>query len=481
MHVVVRCSAVLGFVVAVTLPAKAQAQAQAAALGVVIDSIHSGGLADAVILVEGTTLSRMSNAAGEFRFDSLPPGTRRFLLRHPLVDSIGLEIVSAPIELAAGRIALIALAVPSPRTLRHLLCLARDTTDGKAMIRGRVSDPDTDSAIVDARVSFLYYELRVSGDSGIKRMERLRETKTKRDGTYSICGLPENVAGTLLAVYGRTTTPEVPIKRGMDEIVFRNLLISRERVASLAVARPDSSAVVALVDSTLVPTGQGHAVLEGRAIGPDSVGISDVQVAVGGTSQLAYTRVDGSFVIEGLPSGTSEVFARKIGYTPARAIVDLTAREPKRVTLLLERAATLAPVKVVATMQQRLQRVGFLDRKRMGHGRFIDAEEIARRNPMQVTDILRSFPGFRIVESEFGRRIVPTRSVSGQSGYCLNLFVDNARWEMNDPGDLDRAFQVHEIAAVETYAGDFVPQQFIVPTKYCPTIVIWTKTRLDEK
>jgi hypothetical protein len=39
----------------------------------------------------------------------------------------------------------------------------------------------------------------------------------------------------------------------------------------------------------------------------------------------------------------------------------------------------------------------------MGLGRFIDAEQIERRQPMNVTDIIRFFPGFRIVESEFGR------------------------------------------------------------------------------
>lgn len=135
----------------------------------------------------------------------------------------------------------------------------------------------------------------------------------------------------------------------------------------------------------------------------------------------------------------------------------------------------------VSPIAARLQRVGFTDRRRMGLGRFIDAEQIERRQPMSVTDIIRFFPGFRIVESEFGRTLVPTRSVSGQSANCINLFVDHARWDLNEPGDLDRALSVNEVAAVETYAGGYVPQEFAVPIKNSAAIVVWTKAKLDEK
>src|SRR2546430_13780835 len=100
------------------------------AIGVVIDSIHGRPLWNATILVEGTRLSEVSSTTGEFRFDSIPPGTRRFVLRHPVVDSIGFEIVSPPIELVAGRVTLVALAVASRATLRRLLRAPRGTAGG---------------------------------------------------------------------------------------------------------------------------------------------------------------------------------------------------------------------------------------------------------------------------------------------------------------------------------------------------------------
>ena len=97
-----------------------------------------------------------------------------------------------------------------------------------------------------------------------------------------------------------------------------------------------------------------------------------------------------------------------------------------------------------------------------------------------ASDILRTIPGSRVVDSSQGTTIVPTRRQSGQSGYCVNVFVDHAIWE-RDPGDLDRAFQVNEIAAIEAYAGDYVAQEFAVPAKNSATIVIWTKRKIDER
>src|SRR5688572_413418 len=97
-------AAVLTFIVlAAAMPLQAQ---KASVMGVVVDSLNSGGLTDATILIEGTTLSRMSNAAGEFRFDSVPPGKRRFVLQHPIADSIGVDIISAPITLTDGNVSL---------------------------------------------------------------------------------------------------------------------------------------------------------------------------------------------------------------------------------------------------------------------------------------------------------------------------------------------------------------------------------------
>ncbi len=443
----------------------------ASVIGVVVDSINRRPLEHATVLIEGTALSAQSDSEGGFRFDSIPPGTRRFVVRHPVADSLGLDIVSAPIELPPGHVTLLALALPSAATLRHVLCTVRDTASG-AMIRGRVMAADTDSGLAGARVTFLYRQIRVSADSGLQQVERLRQATTEGDGSYTICGVPEDVTGTLVAEFRGVGTPEVPVTRETDEIVFRNLALG---IPAAVVQSAPEAAARAVVNRS------GRAILRGRVLAEDGSGVAEAQVAVAGTSQLATTQADGGFTLDSLPSGTSEVFARKIGFSPASAIVDLTVREPSQVTLVLGvTPPTLAPVRVVATMEQGLQRAGFTDRRRFGMGRFMDAAEIERSAPIEVTDIIRRLPGFRVVDSEFGRSVESTRATPGQPG-CLNLFVDRGRWDIQNPGDIDRAFKVHEIAAVEAYSGDFVPQEFIVPGRSCPTIVLWTKQAVGEK
>ena len=107
--------------------------------------------------------------------------------------------------------------------------------------------------------------------------------------------------------------------------------------------------------------------------------------------------------------------------------------------------------------------------------------EIARRRPIGLTDIIRSLPGFRIVEGEFGRTIEPTRTGRSQAENCVNVFIDHAMWDLSQPGELDRTMNVGEIAAVETYSGGYVPQEFSAPGTHCAVIVIWTKTKIDER
>ena len=464
----------------------------AGVMGVAVDSLHGGPLKSAVISVEGTNRKIVADPMGRFRIDSLPPGKWRLSLSHPLVDSLGYDITSPPIELIAGRLTLAVLATPSARTLRKIVCPARDTGEANAVLLGVVREADTDAPLVGARVSLVYTHTEVSKTAGVRRLPHERLATSGVGGTYAICGLPTILSGTIQASLNGTVTAEVPVTFSDEQLALKALAIGVPALAQRAI---DSSSVAtanpARAPSLPSPTQPadtvrvsrtGRAAVRGHVFDEAGAGVNGAQVGVPGTSKVAVTGSDGAFALDGLPSGTSQIVARKIGFSPASAVVDLTARQPRNVTLMMTKATvTLEAVTVTATIAARLQRVGFAERRKMGLGRFIDTEEIERRQPMSVTDIIQYFPGFRIEETQFGRTIVPTRSVSGQSANCINLFIDHVHWDLNDPGDLDRALNVNEIAAVETYAGGYVPQEFSVPNKNCATIVIWTKAKLDEK
>ena len=93
-----------------SLAASHTAKAQAATAsgfatlqGFVIDSVHNTPLAGAVVMVDGTTRHGITTSEGRYLIDSIPPGSRRVALSHPLLDTIGLSMASPPITLSAAR------------------------------------------------------------------------------------------------------------------------------------------------------------------------------------------------------------------------------------------------------------------------------------------------------------------------------------------------------------------------------------------
>src|ERR1043166_6240715 len=61
--------------------------------GVAYDSVRGRPLARAEIEVEGTTRAALTSADGRFRIDSVPVGQHRILARHPVVDSLGFNVL----------------------------------------------------------------------------------------------------------------------------------------------------------------------------------------------------------------------------------------------------------------------------------------------------------------------------------------------------------------------------------------------------
>ena len=64
-------------------------------VGLVMDSLHQRPLAKATVSIEGTNRSAITNADGEYRIDSIPPGKHRVILSDPQVDTMGLAVASA--------------------------------------------------------------------------------------------------------------------------------------------------------------------------------------------------------------------------------------------------------------------------------------------------------------------------------------------------------------------------------------------------
>jgi hypothetical protein len=418
--------------------------------GLVDDSLRRGPLANATVMAVGTRRSAVTNARGMFVIDSLEPGEVRIGVRHPLLDTLGLLILSAPMTLAAGQRLDISVTTPTLASVHERLCARGGVATGPAMLVGRVLEADTDAPIAGPAVSLVYKDTS-TGDA----RDHVRQARARDDGTFAICGLPESITGTLQASKGGLSTAELPV-------TLKNDLLG--------------TAIL-----TFSASSESVAVLEGRITNKVGDPVEGAQVSVAGTPTLGLTRADGTFSLTGLPSGTHEAVVRKIGYAPASRVVALTKRQPRRITVVLSSAQVLAAVRVEGKLDGGLQTSGFNNRKKFGMGHFITPEDITRRRPDLFTDLLETVPGFRIATAAGGRIVQSTRATGGTADGCVNVFIDRSPFQMMQAGDLDMMLHTADVGAVEAYASaNDTPAEFQVPGKSCATLVVWTRTRLGR-
>ena len=419
-------------------------------VGVVEDSLRRGPLANATVIVLNTSRSAITNARGLFQIDSVEPGEVRLGVRHALMDTLGLSILSEIVRVVAGQRLEVRVSTATFDSVRDRLCVRGGVSNGSAMLVGRILEADTDAPIPAVAVSLVYQD-----SSSIVVRDRVRQTRSRDDGSFAICGLPESFTGTVQALQGRMSTPELPVTLKNGVLATALLTFS---------ASPESVAV-----------------LEGRITTRTGEPLAEAQVAITGTSRVAVTRADGTFSLTGLPSGTAEAVVRKIGFAPVTRAMALTRREPRRLAVQLSPMQLLAAVKVEGKLDAGLQKAGFLDRKRAGQGSFLSPEEIDRRKPEMFTDLMQSVSGFRVVPVGGGRIVQATRAGSGAGDGCLNVFIDRAPFVLTQPGDLDGVLRGPEVGAVEAYPSPTsVPPEFQAAGKACAALVIWTKFKLGR-
>jgi hypothetical protein len=433
--------------------------------GVAVDSIHGGPLVGAVVSVLQTKRRATTDEHGRFRIDSVPAGTYRLALSHAILDTLGLDLPTNPIELPRDRYVDIILATPSGRALRRVFCEETDTVATPSLVMGRVKDADTDAPVAGARVSLVFDKINASQTVGVHRVQLVRSATTRSDGTYVICGLANDTRGTLRADHAGMTTAEVEVALNNDVIALRSLSTGSPPAAASEGARQG-----------------GQAALRGVVL--DSLGrpVAGAMVMVTETAASTLSGSNGEFSLVGLPSGTRELTVRHLGFAPSSLPVELTVRAPKVVTVHLSMVGPMLPRVVIATRADSgLSRVGFTERKRSSMGYFIMPSDVTRIRPEIATDLLATVPGLRVSESSNGLKVItPARAGGTFGGSCVNVFVDRAPMTFLRPGELDTAVPVADIAAIESYSAESVPMEFEVPGKSCATVVIWTHTKVGD-
>ena len=427
-------------------------------LGLVVDSLNRQYLSGADVVIEGAKATVVTDARGRFRVTGLAPGTYQVGVFHPLLDTLGLSLATQPFHVGPDSASSVFLAVPSVETIIKRSCPPRPRAQGTSAVIGRVIDPETLAPVAGSEVSIAWTQVEISKEIGVRKSPRLIHDSTDATGAFQICGLPNSMQATLQARRGASVTAEVPITIGDSEteLFLRTLLLSRA----------DSG------------TKTGNAIVTGRVILDGSVPNAGSRVEVVGTETVAMTDDKGEFALRNLPSGSHVLLARRLGFGAETVPVDLSSREPKKVTIRLPKhVAVIDPVVVTAKRVASLDKLGFTQRKKTGQGYYLDPDQIQRMRPNFLSDIFRQVPGLRVSYSPQGDVISGTRGGSG----CVQYFVDDLPWQSASPGDVNQFVNASEVVAVEVYQGPGVPAQYSRAMGDCVTIVIWTKFRIRDR
>ena len=442
--------------------------------GVVIDSVHGNPLSGALVQVEGTGRLGATDSLGRFLIDSILPGSYRLLVEHPLLDTLGISLVTPKMAFEVNSITRAVLGVPSQNVLTGMFCPGAKRVLGPGALVGRVREPDTDEPAEGARVSFVWYDPDPPGIPSsikVKKVPRVRSTEVNADGVYKLCGLPDTFEGKLQAQRkDGGATAEVTVSQSDALLTLRSMSVA-------------AMAVTAVTDSTGAKLQKGAARVFGRVLSASGAPVANARVSVMGASSATKTRENGDFVLDSLPSGTHALVVRQLGFSPTEQTVELSARTPARVTVKLGVfVPQLSAVEVVSARDVGLQKVGFSERKRSGAGGyFLDPDMLSKRQASRLSDFLTTVPGIRVQNAGNGQvSLVSTRSAAGGGG-CVTVWMDGAEWKQLDAGDLDSFVRPGEVSAIEVYPGSNVPVQFTTVGSNCAAVVVWTKLKVEAR
>jgi hypothetical protein len=194
-------------------------------------------------------------------------------------------------------------------------------------------------------------------------------------------------------------------------------------------------------------------------------------VSEGATVASAATDTSGNFVLTAPRAGSYSLRAERIGYRTAEtAPLDLGARDTLQVEFRLSvDAVAMNPITVIGYSQRPSGQLGgFYDRQRSAiGGQFITREDIDRRSPTYVTDLLRTVPGV-LVRPGPGGNIVVVR------GGCVpRVFLDGVPITLAGTS-IDELVHPADLEGIEVYRGPSeLPALFSQGA--CGAIALWTR------
>jgi hypothetical protein len=210
----------------------------------------------------------------------------------------------------------------------------------------------------------------------------------------------------------------------------------------------------------------------------DSVGtpIPGVEVVLLQVKGAVYSDSLGVFRFANIPTGKRELHFRRLGFAPKSVGAEIGSGATVALAVVLDASATAIEGMTVEEATQRRQLLSdFYDRSSRGFGHFVTREQIEKRNPMNLSDMMRMIPGARLTPIRGGGQAALRFSRAQGTRDCPpQYWVDGVKtWNLNIDDIVPQ-----DVEGIEVYSGaSTVPPQFNTKegTTICGVILIWTR------
>ena len=208
----------------------------------------------------------------------------------------------------------------------------------------------------------------------------------------------------------------------------------------------------------------------------DVKGIAMEGVAVEIPGAAVRTDVRGGFRLFTGDIDTVTITIRRIGYSVVSSTIRSRNRQWDTVMVEMEelpQKLAVAEVKAASATRRNGLR-DFEERRALGHGQFYSHDQIAARNTIRTSEVVREARGVRLIRLRSGGNGVRFASYSSKLPNCVpNLWLDGQIVRDMEIDDIP-ANQVEAIELYESWSN--TPAQFSRGfTLPCGTIVIWSR------
>jgi hypothetical protein len=245
------------------------------------------------------------------------------------------------------------------------------------------------------------------------------------------------------------------------------------------------------------------ATISGRIVAKGtSAAIAGAEIALTPGSRRLVSDDDGSFRFEQVAPGNVTLFVRHIGFSPESASFAVEARDDLDIVIELNRVAQTLDTVSVSARQNVIPRgklAGFYERKRVGIGKYIDSDMIAKEPNARLGDLIISLsPGTKLVRARngFSAWIATTRDTGARpEGIRMDpldarrgadplacypdVYLDGMnvyRFGTGQPLFDINSIASAEAAAIELYVGAArIPAEYNSSSAACGVLLIWTK------